>query len=76
MECIEGDSPARSRELRSEIRGIDDDVLTAMYAEYLVVDDHGKRQEVEHVREVRPDMGTAVFPYAFGVEAVCLIHIE
>ena len=29
---------------------------TAMYAEDLVVYDHRERQEVEHVREVRPDM--------------------
>lgn len=54
---------------------MDHGILTAMHTEYLVVNDHGEGKEVEHVREVCPDMGTAVFPYTFGVEAVCLMHI-
>lgn len=44
----------------------------AVDAEYLVVDDDGERQEVEHVREVVPDVGVAVFARALGVEAIGL----
>ena len=43
-----------------------------MHAENAVVDDDGEREEVEHVREVRPHMCGAVLAHAFGVEAVCL----
>lgn len=43
-----------------------------MHAEDLVVDHDGQREEVEHVREVVPDVGVAVFAVAFGVEAVGL----
>ena len=48
---------------------------TAVDAEDLVVNDHGECEEVEHVREVGPDVRAAVFSYAFGVEAVCLDRI-
>lgn len=43
-----------------------------MDAEDLVVDDDAEGEEVEHVREVVPDVGVAVFAIAFGVEAVGL----
>lgn len=44
----------------------------AVHAEYLVVDHDGQREEVEHVGEVVPDVGVAVFAVAFGVEAIGL----
>lgn len=43
-----------------------------VHAEDLVVDHHGEREEVEHVREVVPDVGVAVLARALGVEAVGL----
>lgn len=43
-----------------------------MNAKDLIVDHHGQREEVEHIREVMPDVRVAVFPRAFGVEAVGL----
>ena len=43
-----------------------------MHAEDLVIDHDGQREEVEHVREVVPDVGVAVLAVAFGVEAVGL----
>lgn len=45
---------------------------TSMYAEYVVIYDDGECEEVEHVREVVPDVGIAVFAATFGVEAVRL----
>ena len=45
-----------------------------MDTEYLVVDDDAKCEEVEHVRKVMPHIGVAIFPRAFGVEAVRLRH--
>lgn len=44
----------------------------AMDAEYLVVYDDAEGEEVEHVCEVVPDIGVAVFPGTFCVEAVGL----
>jgi hypothetical protein len=41
-------------------------------AEYPVVDDQGKRQEVKHVRKMRPRMAGAIFPYALRIEAIVL----
>lgn len=46
--------------------------LTAMHAEYLVVNHHGQSEEIEHVREVGPNMRRAILPYTLRVEAVCL----
>lgn len=43
-----------------------------MNAEDLIVDHYAEGQEVEHVREVVPDVGIAVFPRAFGIEAIRL----
>lgn len=43
-----------------------------MHTEDLVVDDDAEGEEVEHVGEVVPDVGVAVFASAFGVEAVGL----
>ena len=43
-----------------------------MHAEDLVVDDDGEREEVEHVREVRPHMRRAILAHALRVEAVRL----
>ena len=45
---------------------------TAMDAEYLVVDDHTKREEVEHVCEVVPHIGISIFSSTFSVETVRL----
>lgn len=44
----------------------------AVDAEDLVVDHHAQGEEVEHVGEVVPDVGVAVFPDALGVEAIGL----
>jgi len=41
-----------------------------VYAEDLVIDDDGEGKEVEHVGEVMPYVRIAVFPRAFGVEAI------
>lgn len=41
-----------------------------MHAKNLVVDDYTQRQEVEHVREMVPHVGIAVFSGALCVEAV------
>lgn len=43
-----------------------------MYAENLVVDYDAEGEEIEHVREVVPDVGVSVLASAFGVEAVGL----
>ena len=45
---------------------------SAVNTEDLVVDDTAQGEIVEHVGEVMPDCGVAVFPRAFGVEAVRL----
>ena len=45
---------------------------SAMHAENLVIDHDGKGEEIEHVGEVMPDIGVAVFAVAFGIEAVGL----
>lgn len=45
---------------------------TAVDAEDLVVDDAGEGEVVEHVGEVMPDGGVAVFATTFGIEAVGL----
>lgn len=44
----------------------------AMDAEYLVVYDDAEGEEIEHVCEVVPDVGVAVFPGTFCVKAVGL----
>lgn len=44
----------------------------AVHAKDLIVDYHAKREEVEHVCEIVPNVGIAVFSSAFGVEAVGL----
>ena len=45
-----------------------------MHTEDLVVDHDGQGEEVEHVCEVVPDVGVAVFAVAFGVEAIRLCY--
>jgi len=45
-----------------------------VYAKDLVVDHHGQSEEVEHIREVMPHICVAVFPCAFGVEAIGLCY--
>ena len=47
---------------------------SAMHAENLVVDHDGKGEEIEHVGEVMPDIGVAVFAVAFGIKAIGLCH--
>ena len=47
---------------------------SAVHAEYLVVDHDGQGEEVEHIGEVMPDVGIAVFAIAFGVKAVGLCY--
>lgn len=54
------------------VYGVDGGGEAAVDAEDLVVDDDAERQEVEHVREVVPDVGVAVFARTLGVEAVGL----
>lgn len=43
-----------------------------MHAEYLVVDDAGEGEVVEHVGEVVPNSRVAIFARALGVEAIRL----
>ena len=43
-----------------------------MDTEDLVVNDHGEREEVEHVCEVRPDMGRSILSHTLGVEPIRL----
>lgn len=43
-----------------------------MDTEDLVVDDHGKGKEVEHVGEVCPDVGRSIFSHTLGVEPIRL----
>ena len=43
-----------------------------MDAEYLVVDDHAQRKKIEHVGEVVPDIGIAVFSCTLRVKSVRL----
>ena len=54
------------------VDAMDAGAQAAVDAEDLVVDDDGEGEEVEHVGEVVPDVGVAVFAVAFGVEAVGL----
>ena len=52
------------------INGVNAWAQTSVYTEDLIVDDTAQREIVEHVRKVMPDRRIAVFPRAFGVEAV------
>ena len=45
---------------------------SAVNTEDLVVDDTAQGEVVEHVGEVMPDCGVAVFPRALGVKAIRL----
>lgn len=44
----------------------------SVHAEDLIVYDHGKREEVEHIGEIVPNICVAIFTIAFGIEAVGL----
>jgi hypothetical protein len=46
----------------------------SVYAEYLVIYHHTQGEEVEHVCEVVPDVGVAIFPSALRVEPVRLCN--
>lgn len=54
------------------VQGVDTGRQTSVKAEDLVLDQGGKRQVIEQVCEVLPDVGIAVFAEAFVVEAVDL----
>lgn len=43
-----------------------------MHTEDLIIDHNAQREEVEHVREIVPDIGVAVLPHALGIETVRL----
>ena len=43
-----------------------------MYAEYFIIYNHGQSKEVEHVREIVPDVSVAIFAVTFSVETVGL----
>lgn len=45
---------------------------SSMNTEDLIVNDNAEGEEVEHVGEVMPYVCVAIFPRAFGVEAVRL----
>lgn len=45
-----------------------------MDAEYLVVDHDGQGEEVEHIGEIVPDIGVAVFAVTFSVKAIGLCY--
>lgn len=47
---------------------------TAVHAEYLVVDHNAQCEEIEHVGEIVPDVGVAVFPSTLGIEPIRLGH--
>lgn len=47
---------------------------TTMHAEYLVVDHNAQRKKIEHVGEIVPNVGVAVFPSALGIKPVRLGH--
>jgi hypothetical protein len=46
-----------------------------MKTEYLVIDQSGKRQVVEQICEVFPNIGITIFAQAFIVEAVHLCNL-
>lgn len=69
---MEGDKPSSGGASGVSPTGGSADVPTAVHAEDLVVDHDRQREEVEHVREVRPHMRRAVLAHAFRVEPVCL----
>lgn len=54
------------------VEGINAWTQTSVKTEYLIVDESGQRKVVEEVCEVFPDVGVAIFPQAFVVEAVDL----
>jgi len=54
------------------VDGVNRGRQAAVYAEYLVVDDHGQGKEIEHIREVMPHIRIAIFARALCVEAVGL----
>lgn len=56
------------------VDGVDGGGEAAVDAEDLVVDDDAEGQEVEHVGEVVPHVGVAVFARTLGVEPVGLGH--
>jgi hypothetical protein len=56
------------------VNAVDAGRKAAVYAEDLVVNHHREREVVEHVGKIVPDISIAVFPTAFGVEAVRLRH--
>jgi hypothetical protein len=75
IEWMEGESPAGGGV--KEEAGAAAQIsarLTSVYAEYSIVDHDGQRKEVEHVREIGPDVVRAVLAHALGVEAVILRH--
>ena len=45
---------------------------TTVDAKDAIVDDYRKREEIEHVREVRPDVRRAILAHTLCVETVCL----
>jgi len=45
-----------------------------MNAEYLIIDDDTECQKIEHICEIMPDIGVAIFPRTFGVETVRLCN--
>jgi hypothetical protein len=47
---------------------------SAVDTKYLVVDDDGQGQVVEHIGKVVPNIGVAIFATAFSVEAVRLCY--
>ena len=47
-----------------------------MNAEYLIIDNHRQRQKVEHIGEVRPDMGRTIFSNTFRIESIRLLGAD
>lgn len=43
-----------------------------MNTEYAIINHNGQSQEIEHVRKVSPNVGGAILPHAFRIEAICL----
>ena len=56
------------------VNTVDARTQSSMHTEYLIIDHDGQGKEVEHVGEVVPDIGVAVFAVAFGVKAIGLCY--
>ncbi len=64
------------RKTKIQVQGTEDGRRAAVNAEDPVVNDERKRQEIEHVGEIRPRVARAILSYALRIEAVVLRHLD